>query len=244
MEMRNIIALYEKELSRSRDALRNRHARTIVVPVESPFLIGGAKSQIDWNAKRQKIVRQSAVFLGEGLFPRPVDIWQMREDFLSIKRTDHELQYFLDKYGWWDNRRRSIRVNEIWHFRELFKLALLWPQKTLGKQLSGTGFRGLPGLFAATLQASFEYREGMPLFIATANGCADALILSLLCDVVAGRRFKKCAREGCDEIFEITARLNRQYHSSACQHAALIRRGREEHRKKKARIRAITRRSI
>jgi len=244
MDVRDIGARYRKERHHAEDARRKYPLHAIVVPVQFPFLISLAMSEIQQDAEGRAILRQSSVPLGEGLFPRPVDSWNMRDEFLSLKQTDDELRRFLDKYGWWDPTRPSIPVEELWVFRETLTRVLCWPEKTRGKQLSQTGFHGLPGLFATRLQATFEYSDGgSPKFVVITSGCADAMIATLQCDLARGKEFRKCARVGCDVIFSITNKHDKQYHDRDCQHAALVQRRREEQRKKKSEIRAARKRS-
>jgi hypothetical protein len=241
MDVRDIAARYRRDQQRA-EAERGKYpVHAIAVPVQFPFLISLAMSQIQQDADGRAILRQSSVTLGNGLFPRPVDSWKMREEFLLLKQTDDELLGFLDKFGWWDPTRPLIPVEEFWVFRETLMQALCWPEKTRGKQLSQTGFQGLPGLFATRLQASFAYSDGSPKFVVSTSGCADALIATLQCDLARGKEFRKC--RGCDVIFPITSKHDKVFHDRDCQHAALVQRRREEQRKRKAEIRATRERS-
>jgi hypothetical protein len=243
MDVRDIGARYGKDRQRAEEARRKYPLHAIAIPVQFPFLISLAMSEIQQDADGRAILRQRSVPLGEGFFPRPVDSWKMREEFLLLKQTDDELRRFLDKYGWWDPTRPLIPVEELWVFRETLMQVLCWPEKARGKQLSPTGFQGLPGLFAARLQATFEYSDGSPKFVVITSGCADAMIATLQCDLARGKEFRKCARIGCDVIFPITNKHDKEYHDRDCQHAALVQHRREEQRKKKAEIRATRERS-
>jgi len=240
MDVRDIGARYQKDRQRAEEARREYPLQEIAIPLQFPFLISLAKSQIQQDAKGRAILRQSSVPLGEGLFPKAVDPWKMREELLLLKQTDGELRGFLDKYGWWDPTRSLIPVKELWVFRETLRQIMCWPEKARGKQLSQTGLRGLPGLFATRLQATFEYSDGAPKFVVITAGCADAMIATLQCDLARGKEFSKCA--GCDVIFPITNEHDKKYHNRACQHAALVQRQREKQREKKAQIRATSKR--
>lgn len=150
---------------------------------------------------------------------------------------------FFNQYGWWDPARTSIPVEELRAFKEILKRVLCRPEKSRGEQLSQTGFQGLPGLFSTRLQATFEYSDGSPKFVVLTSGCADAMIATLQCDLARGKEFRNCAPKGCDVIFPITNKHDKEYPDRDCQHAALVQRRREEQRKKKAEIRAANRRS-
>lgn len=67
------------------------------------------------------------------------------------------------------------------------------------------------------------------------------MIATLQCDLARGKEFKKC--KGCDVIFPITNKHDKEFHDRDCQHAALVQRRREEQREKKAKIRATNKRS-
>jgi hypothetical protein len=243
MDVRQIGERYLRDRKRSEEGRRKYPLHAIAIPTQFPFLISLAKSRIQQDPEGRTILQQKSVPVGEGLFPSPIDAWEMRNQFLRLKQTDDELLGFFNQFGWWDPARTSIPVEEVWAFKETLKQVLCWPEKARGKQLSQTGFQGLPGLFSTRLQATFEYSDGSPKFVVLTSGCADAMIATLQCDLARGKEFRKCERRGCDVTFPVTNKHDREYHDRECQHAALVQRRREEQRKKKAEIRATSQRS-
>jgi hypothetical protein len=217
---------------------RQHPPQEVLVPMQFPLSIPKAKSEILEVKKDDWAVRQVQAKSWKGRIPHPVDVWQMRKDFLSLEQRENELLTFLNKYGWWGSA-GPIPVSDFWELQELISMALCWPPKERGRLLSRRMFKGLPGLLFRQFNASFEYEDGKPKFVIETEGCMDALVASVQIDLARKREFRLCARHPeCKEIFEISSARNKKYHNSACRSLDAMRRYRDTKRQKMARIKS------
>jgi hypothetical protein len=69
-------------------------------------------------------------------------------------------------------------------------------------------------------------RHHTPVPKVEANGIYDALCLTVQIDLLREVEFRKCKRPDCNEIFEVTSRHQRDYHTQYCAHLESVRRGR------------------
>jgi len=144
---------------------------------------------------------------------------------------------FLNKYGWWGSD-GPIPVSHFWELQELISTALCLTPKGRGRLLSRRMFKGLPGLLSVQFIASFEYVDGGPRFVIETDGCMDALLASIQIDLARKREYRHCARQGCEEIFEVTSARDKKYHNGDCRSLDAMRRSRDRKRQKMARIKS------
>jgi hypothetical protein len=235
MDLRDLESIYKDEMAARAKASRQHPPQEIAVPMQFPFSIRKAKSEILEVKENDWVVQQVQENSWRGRIPYPVDVWQMRKDFLSLKRSSNELLTFLNKYGWWDSV-EPIPLSDVWDLQELISMALCLPPKGRGRLLSRRMVKGLPGPLSVQFIASFEYEDGKPRFVIETDGCLDALLASVQIDLARGREFRLCARPDCRQIIEISSARNKKYHDSACRSLDAMRRYRDNKRQKIARI--------
>lgn len=190
------------------------------VPLSFPFRISPATTTVVGRNLRQQALPATVTVAKAGA----VDARHLREQFQELPHSDVGLVRFLNRYGWWDER-YTLPIEEVWEFQEWLNLILCGSRKLRGKQLSSRGLFGrLPGLLARPFSFSFEWNEGLPLFIVETSCCLDAIRATVLLDVVLGIRYTKCKRRDCHMTFP--HKRGKVFHSAKCQHLELVRRSR------------------
>jgi hypothetical protein len=202
-------------------ATRLHPPQVIEAPLSFPFRILPVVNRLNGRIIQQRPRKTTHNLL------RALDARYMREEFLRLKHRDADLCAFLDHFGCWDNR-RAIPVDDFWEFQDWLRLVLRGSKKFRALQLSQRGLGGLlPGSLAQKFAISFDWKMGAPLFTVETNCCADAIVATLMIDVIRDTKFKMCKRRGCPVMFAI-GKHNRRFCSQACQHLALVRRSRKE----------------
>jgi hypothetical protein len=234
MDLRYLAKLYKSEMDLLARERRQHPPQEILVPMKFPLSIPKVKSEILEVKKDDWVVRQVKEKSWKGHILHPFDVSQMRKDFLSLKHQKSELLTFLNKYGWWGSD-EPIPVSDFWELQELILTALCLGPKGRGQLLSRRMFKGLPGPLSVQFVASFQYEDGKPKFVIETEGCMHALVASVQIDLAQERKYRHCARPGCEEIFEVKKR-EKTHHSPHCQTLHAMQRYRDRKRQRMAKI--------
>jgi hypothetical protein len=145
----------------------------------------------------------------------------MRREFRATAGDDERLLIFLNRYGWWGEGYPS-RVRDYHELRKDIEDILLMPPRLrttrifLAAHLLRKDF---------TLQFRWE-RHRTPVPKVEANGIYDALCLTVQIDLLREVEYRKCKRPDCNEIYEVTSRHHRDYHTQYCAHLESVRKKR------------------
>ena len=219
-----------KELGRSLELQSRLHPPQIVeVPVQFPFKIRKAGWEVVETSGHRRIVQQQlAGQAGLFGFGYPVDPWQVREEFLALRRNEEALLKFLHKYGRWD-REPPREMDAYWEVQDTLQELLLWPPavRKLALQL---------GLITRKFLCTLVWEKGTPLWVVECESIMDALAASVQIDLVRRAKYRKCTRQDCQVVFSVTSRHKRKFCTQYCGHLVSLRRSRrKQHRIKKKR---------
>jgi hypothetical protein len=225
MDLRDI-----QEVGRALKDKRRRYPPEIVaVPVKFPFKIRRARWKVVETSTGRGLLQQGLQGR-EGLFGfgNPVDAWQVRNEFLTLKHREEALLKFLNKWGCWCRDTPPTDVEEYWDLQVNLRDFLLWP-KAKRRMALKLGF--LSGAFTCSLRWE---GDDVPYWVVECDGILDALIASVQIDLVRATKFKPCKRKDCLLPFAVKSRHRRLFCSQHCAHLVSVRRGREPQRKRRA----------
>jgi len=235
MEIKDLNSFSAKHITALERERRLHPPTEVLIPLQFHFSVRPAKSAFRQLSDGQHVVQQILENTLEGWLLRPVDVWLMRKEFLSLEKNEKELLAFLNKYGWWDSHPQTP-VCDFWELQEVLRMVLLGSPRARGQMLSRRMFAGLPGPLATRLTASFDYEGGVPKYVAETDRCLDAIVTSIQVDLVRGVKFGECVRPDCHEIFDIRSKHERKYCGERCRHLEVMRHRRENKRQKMSRI--------
>jgi hypothetical protein len=166
------------------------------------------------------------------------DPWQMRDEFLRLKRDDEALLDFVNKWGEWDSEvlfpiggqtiarkidhycPRFILPDRVWKMQDFYRSALRTPAEEWL-----TRFAMLGGL---------KKRSTFPYLAANSASCRTAIETTITIDLLKKVRFRACARPDCDNVFSLDSRHKRKYCQQYCGHLESVRKQRQATQKAKA----------
>ena len=181
-------------------------------------------------------------------WPRKDDGFEMRRQFLSIRRGDVEaLVAFLNRTGPWTvGPQKSFELHEFWSDQNKIRDLLTLTSPSPRVMPFRVWFRQelQPNLFNL-----FDYpdppnivvlgkKPGLCYFLPETRG---TLFASVLLDLASGARFRSCPRSDCPNHrqgtvpFKLMSRHRRRYCSQYCAHLESIRRNRAKTISKKGR---------
>ena len=71
-----------------------------------------------------------------------------------------------------------------------------------------------------------EWRNAIPVGVTVTHNALQAIISSIQIDMLAGARFRYCARKRCGRVFELKSRHDRIYCGYACAHSVAVEKSR------------------
>jgi hypothetical protein len=170
---------------------------------------------------------------------RERDPWQMREEFLRLKKDHEALLNFANKWGRWDLETLQpvyergtprnisdyrcphfILPDQIWKLQDSYRAALRAPAEDwLSK------FATLRGL---------EKRSTFPYLTAKSLSCKEAIEITITIDLLKKVKFRVCARPDCDNVFSLDSKHKRKYCQQYCGHLESVRKQRVATRRTKS----------
>ncbi len=158
--------------------------------------------------------------------PRPIDAWQLRDDFLHLKHSSDALLEFLHLYGKWSEKTSpAMNSRYIWVPGFIFE-AEIWQKQAFVKN----ALKGDPGQWVETHGFRLRPRSSFPHFVHTASDCLRAIVDSITVDFLRRVPFRICKRPDCGTPFAADRR-GKEYCSQYCAHVVSVRRTRSEQKK-------------
>jgi hypothetical protein len=175
---------------------------------------------------------QECTFLGE---ERPfrthnLDPWDVRQEFLRLRRTTDQLLGFLNKWGQWSLHTRPSRpfATNSRQSKE-FDIAFVLPDSIWADQ--GPFAQALLSTpsdwFARTPPANFLPKETFPYYVCLVSTCREAIRTTITVDFLRDLKFRLCALKDCNQPFSIESKHKRKYCCQYHGHLASIRRSRK-----------------
>ena len=158
---------------------------------------------------------------------RPIDPWQLRNDFLHLKRSSEALLNFLNRYGQWSLQSRP-KLNLQYHSVPGIVLETgIWQRQAVVRD----ALKGDPGEWVKTHGFRFRSQSTFPHFVHVANDCFSCIIDSITIDFLRKIPFRICKRSDCGTPFAADRR-GKQYCSQYCAHLVSLRKARKELKKR------------
>jgi len=157
-----------------------------------------------------------------------LNVWGIRQEFLSLPRDKWQLLTFLDKTGiWHQHESGTVRVADFWRWQEVF-------QRMVVNAAEGYGWEDGFDVVGTDRRLSFPDLKVYPLALGSSEfvqaivmNTFDAIVASIHLDVIRGLKYRRCERDDCpDKIFEVTSGHERMYCSQRCAHVVDQRRRR------------------
>jgi len=161
---------------------------------------------------------------------RDRDPWQMRDEFLRLKRDDEALLDFANKWGEWDAdilfpiedemiarkiddySPRFIMPDRVWKMQDFYRSALRTPAEdwlTKSAPLSG-----------------LSKRSTFPFLGTNIFSCRTAIETTITLDLLKKVKFRVCARRDCDNVFSLDSKHKRKFCQQYCGHLESVRKQR------------------
>ena len=186
----------------------------------------------DHPGKKLGAMRSHLATMGHMSAKKGIDAWELRDEFLRVKRNTDDLARFLNKWGSWSGENGLSRpglssdkprgpsfvfADSIWSDQDAFREAPLDPDWLRDRPL-----------------ADFEARHKFPHFVRRVSTCRDAIEATIIFDFVQGLKFRRCTLKDCAIPFKLKSGHKRKYCSQYHAHLASIRRNRKLAAKLKA----------
>jgi hypothetical protein len=159
---------------------------------------------------------------------RPDDGWEMRREFIGLRKDDWALVQFLRKWGVWDEKKLGsfgfgtktpvgianfVVPDTIWDLQHRYREALTNPP---AEWLIGA-IDPLKGAYGTPIY---------PHFIVQNYECKAAIEASITIDRLRKVKFRQCKRHDCPEVFAVESRHKKIYCSQPCAHLESVRKQR------------------
>jgi hypothetical protein len=146
---------------------------------------------------------------------RSANAWEMREEFLRLKRHQDAVS-FLARWGLWHpGLRKHTSLAEMIALQHQVRNGLLSPRDWFAS-----------GLAYPTMTPSRSVKY--PYFTMLPFACVPAIRMTVTIDLLRKLKFRTCARRDCGFPFQVTSRHKREYCSQSCAHVESVRRSRRE----------------
>jgi hypothetical protein len=183
----------------------------LTLPVRFSLAVRGARWRMDGT-------RLTAI--STGILRTPIDAWEMRREFGQTAGADKLLLAFLNRYGWWSEQYPRL-ARDYHDLREHIEDIILAPPGRRATRIFLASH-----MLDKNFTLQFHWEGQMPVPEVKANGIYDALCLTVHIDLLREVEYRKCKRPDCREIYAVTSRHSREYHSNYCAHLESVRRSR------------------
>jgi len=194
-----------------------------------------------WRLKNDgRLVSKNRVRAYPYMLAREIDPWELRDQFLAVKKHCDSVLNFLNRTNWHGGRRLR-NVEDFTRLQELVRVALRRrPEKwqNLMPKFAEKAFALLSGV-----ESTIRWNKGRPVVRVDVESPFDAIIATIKIDKMMGLRFGTCARPDCRKPYKVSSRHCRKYCSQSCAHLENVRRSRKQKSKQtrmRNRIKGVT----
>jgi hypothetical protein len=157
--------------------------------------------------------------------------WDVRDTFLSIRRTD-KLLAFLNQTGRFTHyaNRETWNLGEVVLWQKIIRsISRVKPEGWVGlmeEEFRHVDQSSLVSKFETNFPVSFSKMNKFYVGRITIRTTLQAMIASVYIDWMAGIKMGFCARLDCRKPYEITSSHKRTYCTPECAHHEVVRRSR------------------
>ena len=163
---------------------------------------------------------------------RKINPWDLRREFLTLRRKAADLLGFLNKWGQWSEHTRPSRLfrTRSWQSKgKEYDLAFVPPDAIWADQDTFTqALRSTPAdWFARMPVANLLPSETFLHYVCEVSTCREAIRTTITVDFLRRTKFRPCALKGCSVPFALESRHRRKYCNQYHAHLASVRRNRK-----------------